>query len=65
MKAKEREHGYYWVKFPYLKWGINKLEHWEVGSWDSGVRMWALIGSKDMWFEEQLSEIGERIKEPI
>jgi len=59
-----RDRGYYWVKFPYADWGIDKPTHWEIGSWDPVVKMWAMIGSKNVWCGHQLKEIGERIKEP-
>ena len=60
-----REGGYYWVIFPYVKWG-GKLTptHWEVGSYDRAANAWCLIGSKDQWFEWQLQFIGAKIEPP-
>ncbi len=56
----KREGGYYWVKFPYP----SGETHWEIGSYDSKVGLWALIGSRDQWAEFQLREVGPRIQEP-
>ncbi len=59
-----RQRGYYWIKFPYKRWGWNKPTHWEIGSWDPDANMWALIGSNDLWYESQLQEIGPQIAPP-
>ena len=64
-KPIDRPCGYYWIKFPYARWGKPGVpEHWEVGSWDPDVQMWALMGQSDAWYEWQLQEIGARIEEP-
>ncbi len=59
-----RERGYYWIKFPYRRWGMNKDPHWEVGSYDPDCDLWLLIGGNDGWLEGQLQEIGPRIPFP-
>ena len=47
--------GFYWVR--------NDNE-WTVGHWDTGYRMWWLVGSDEAWPSQMIDDIGPALKPP-
>ena len=57
--AIDRPTGYYWIVFP------GQEDRWQPGGWDNQAKMWSVMGGRDLWFEQQLVEVGEKIKQPL
>jgi hypothetical protein len=54
----DRPSGYYWIKFP------GQENRWQPGGWDNQVKMWSVMGGKDLWFEQQLVAVGQKVADP-
>jgi len=53
-----RKNGYYWIK-----WEPKISDSWDVAQWD-GMRWW-LTGYEEGVEDDEIHEVGPRIKEPI
>lgn len=55
-KMTRREDGYYWIRMK------NFYNQWQPARWDE--EKWWIIGTEEEYGDANITEVGERIKEP-